>query len=286
MIGFWYAWSGKALAESRAHRFSAALGIGQLEVFSHQSVDGAVLAGRAGSRRNLKVRSLAHLPNGDVVLLHGYIDNRDLLRRELSISPAAAGDDATLYACCYARYGKACDLKIIGQYAAIIWSSRTKTVELVRSPIQAPALHYWHDAQRIIIANVSQAIFATGEVSSEIDEQKIADTVYLNYAEEERGWFKGVKRVPLGARCEISQSGIRSHRYYDFADLPRIRLARDSDYVEAADALFTEATHATLNGFTRPAVSLSGGFDSQAVAAYAVKVLGPDRRLAAFTAGA
>ncbi|MBL8894027.1 MAG: asparagine synthase [Rhizobiales bacterium] len=217
-------------------------------------------------------------------MFHGHIDNREFLRREFSISPAAAEDDAELYARCYAKYGEACDLKIIGQYAAIIWSPRARNIRLARSPIQAPALHYWHDAQRIIIANISQAIFATGEVSPEIDEQKIADTLYLNYAEEERGWFKGVRRLPLGTRCEISESGIRSHRYYDFGALPRIRFARDSEYVEAADAFFAEATRAALKGFARPAVSLSGGLDSQAVAAYAVKVLGPERRLAAFTA--
>ncbi|MFO0993129.1 MAG: asparagine synthase-related protein [Hyphomicrobiales bacterium] len=253
-------------------------------MFCHQIVSGAVLAGQSGTRGRRTVESLANLPNGDAVLFRGHIDNRAFLRRELSVSPATEANDAELYACCYERYGEDCDLKVIGQYAAIIWSPRTRTVSLVRSPIHAPALHYWSDGRRLIIANVSQAIFATGEIRPEVDEQKIADTLYLNYAEEERGWFKGVKRLPLGTRCEISKSGTRSYRYYDLGRLPRVRLARDDDYVEAADALFTEATRAALNGFSRPAVSLSGGLDSQAVAAYAVKVLGPERRLAAFTA--
>ena len=38
-----------------------------------------------------------------------------------------------------------------------------------------------------------------------------------------------------------------------------------------ADALFAEATDAVLDGFERPLVSLSGGYDSQAVAAYAMR---------------
>ena len=118
----------------------------------------------------------------------------------------------------------------------------------------------------------------------EIDEQKIADTLFLNYAEEERGWFKGVQRLPIGSTCIITQHKQTVTRYYDPANLPRVRLARDHDYVEAADELFTQATRAALSGFSRPAVSLSGGYDSQAVAAYAVKVLGPDRPLAALTA--
>ena len=84
-------------------------------------------------------------------------------------------------------------------------SVREKRVRLARSPIHAPALHYWYDAHRLIVANVSQALFATGEVRCEIDEQKIADSLYLNYADEERGWFKGVRRVPIGAICHITE---------------------------------------------------------------------------------
>jgi asparagine synthase (glutamine-hydrolysing) len=284
MIGLRYAWSGEPLAPPLAHRFTSALGVGRDERFSCRTLEGALLAGRTAGRRGAGNPLLAQLPNGDAVLFHGHIDNRAELRRGLSAVTQSIEGDTQLYAACYAKFGASCDLKVIGQYAVIIWSPRAKQVRLARSPIQAPALHYWLDAHRLIVANVSQAIFATGEVDREIDEQKIADTLFLNYAEEERGWFKGVQRLPIGSTCIITQHGQITTRYYDLSGLPRVRLSRDSDYVEAADELFTQATRAALSGFSRPAVSLSGGYDSQAVAAYAVKVLGPDRPLAALTA--
>ena len=227
---------------------------------------------------------MGRLSDGDVVLFHGHIDNRVELQRSLMALPGQSQSDPQLYASCYEQYGETCDRLIVGQYAAIIWSPRERRVRLARSPIYAPALHYCQDDQRLIVANVSQALFATGEFAREIDEQKIADTLYLNYAEEERGWFKAVKRVPIGSTCIITQHARKLTRYYELASLPRIRLARDGDYVEAADELLAHATRAALNGFSRPAVSLSGGYDSQAVAAYAVKELGGDRPLAAFTA--
>lgn len=239
--------------------------------------------GRTASRKANGGPVMATLPGGDAVLFHGHIDNRAELRRDYP-AIGEATSDTDLYAACYAKLAEACDLKIIGQYAAIIWSPRMRRIRLVRSPIQAPALHYWRDAHRLIVANVSQAIFATGEVAREIDEQKIADTLYLNYGEEERGWFKGVRRVPIGSICDITEHSHSLTRYHDLARLPQVRYPRDRDYVEAADELLTQATRAALAGFSRPAVSLSGGYDSQGVAAYAVKLLGPDQRLAAFTA--
>lgn len=278
-----YAWSGEPLAKQLASRFSAALGVGRKEVFAFRTLQGALLAGQAASRTADATPAIAILPNGDAILFHGHIDNRvDLHRSHPDIAKATS--DAHFYAACYGKFGEACDLKITGQYAAIIWSPQAKRIRLSRSPIQAPALHYWHDTRKLIVANVSQAIFATGEVAREIDEQKIADTLFLNYGEEERGWFKGVRRVPVGSTCHIAEHGVSLTRYYDLARLPAVRYPRDSDYVEAADELFTQATQAALNGFSRPAVSLSGGYDSQAVAAYAVRIMGGDRRLAAITA--
>ncbi|MEY2927916.1 MAG: hypothetical protein RL367_2393, partial [Pseudomonadota bacterium] len=117
----------------------------------------------------------------------------------------------------------------------------------------------------------------------QLDEQKIADGLFLNYKEEERSWFAGVARLPIGSQAIVTPGGSATTRYYDpYARAP-IRFARDADYVEAAGALFEEATRAALQGFSRPAVSLSGGYDSQAVAAFALKTMPKDQRLLGLT---
>ncbi len=92
-----------------------------------------------------------------------------------------------------------------------------------------------------------------------------------------------MSRLPIGARALITPDGIKTTAYYDpFAAGP-ICLARDENYVEAANSLFEEGTRAGLQGFSKPAVSLSGGYDSQAVAANALKVMPEGGRLLGLT---
>lgn len=188
-----------------------------------------------------------------------------------------------LYGLCWSKFSDTCDLKVIGQYAAILWSPDTNTIKLSRSPIMAPPLHIWRGADSVIIASAPRAIFATGEVEEEIDQQKIADSLYLNYNEEDRSWFKNVSRLPVGNQAIITQKGMKTADYYDpFATGP-VRLARDEDYVEAANSLLLDGTKAALQGFSKPAISVSGGLDSQAVAAFSLEVMSKDQSLHCYT---
>jgi len=173
------------------------------------------------------------------------------------------------------------DIRISGEYVAIFVPADGGPVHILRSPIVSPALYYYRDRDRVIVASTPAAVFATGEVPRVLDEQKIADSLFLNYMEEGRGWFEGVARLPRGARADITRDGVREEQWFRLEDIKPVRYAKDAEYVEALDALFVEATEAMLDGFEKPVVSLSGGFDSQAVAAYAMRVRGGETLLSA-----
>jgi asparagine synthase (glutamine-hydrolysing) len=283
MIGLYHNWSGRPLPTELANRFAGSLGIGLPNGVGVREVGGATLASAASGIGGAKSWSPARSADGSLSLLMGYIDNRAELIRLLPGDFDPRCDAATLYGRCHAAWGDACDLSIIGQYASIIWSPDSASIRLSRSPIAAPALHIWQDADRLVIASAPRAIFATGEIAQELDEQKIADSLFLNYREEARSWFKGVARLPIGSRARFSREQASTIRYYEPFPRNPIRFARDEDYVEAAVALFEEATRAALHGFSRPAVSVSGGYDSQAVASYALRVMPPDSRLLGLT---
>ena len=202
------------------------------------------------------------------MLFSGHVDNRSELRRDLG--PCGPGD-AALYAAAYAAWGDTADLKVIGQFATIVATPDAPQLRLSRSPITAPPLSYYNDRRCAIVSNAARVIFVTDEVELEIDEDKLDLSLLLNYCDEARGWFVGVQRVPAGHRVILTPDGARTERYYDIAALPDVRRASDDAYVEEATALFSDATAAALDGFSRPAISLSGGFDSQTVAAHAIR---------------
>jgi len=274
MIGLYALWQDPDAVQSRAAAFAPAFRVG--EVLPRATVrNGALVCdGHAGPGQEP-----ARTPDGSVVLLHGYIESRARCRAELGVELPG---DAAIYAAGYARWGEDVDQHLTGEYATILVEGNGKRVRIARSPIKSPALYFWRDGERLIATTVVQAIFSTGEVARELDEQKIADSLLLNYHEERRGWFRGVTRLPRGSRAWITPDGIRETVFYRIEDIAPVRFKRDSDYVEAASQLFHEAVEATLEGFERPAISLSGGMDSQAVAAFTMRAR-PGRQLLSYT---
>ncbi|MCL1629216.1 asparagine synthase-related protein [Roseibaca sp. V10] len=263
MIGAYLLWDSPKPGPDRAHAFAAALRIGLTTPACH-SVNGALLCDGAAPAQT----TLPRLADGTAVLFTGFIANRPALRAELGAAPAS---DAALYAAARTAWGDRADTRVLGEYAAILIPPHGGALHIVRSPIIAPMLHIWQDADRCIVASTPNAIFATGEVARVLDDDKLADGLFLNYCDERRGWFKGVTRLPRGTRARITRDRMDEETWYRLDEIAPLRLNSDAEYVEAADALFAEATHAVLDGFDTPLVSLSGGYDSQAVAAYAMR---------------
>lgn len=280
MIGMYLFWDGTDPGRGRAVAFAGALRTGLMAPRPHLCngallCDGDAPSGAAPQR----------LPDGTALLFSGFIANRRALRSELGGGQGSLPDgDAALYAAAHARWGQAADTRVHGEYAAIMVPPGGAPVRILRSPIFAPVLYYHHDRDRLIVTTTPAAVFATGEIPRELDECKIADSLFLNYNEERRGWFKGVARLPRGARAQITRDGVQETEWYRIEDIEPVRFSRDRDYVDALDALFVEATEAVLDGFEKPIVSLSGGFDSQAVAAYAMRVRGQVPLLSATSA--
>lgn len=287
LIGASLDWQGEPLSRPQADRFAASLAVGMTSgTIGGRMPQGAahtlgaatlacapISAGRSHGWTPLRSRS------GQYVLFCGHIDNRADLRAQLSLGPARPGEadggmvaaDGALYAAAHDAWGAEADLRVIGSFAVILFDAACGELTLVRSPFNAPPLHIWHDARRAVVASSPRALFATGDVPRTLNEQKIADSLYLNYSDYAQGWFAGVTRLPVGHRAQVTRRGVAVTRYYDPADVAQVRLSSDEAYVEAAEALLTAATAAALEGATRPAVSLSGGYDSQAVAAYVLR---------------
>lgn len=239
-----------------------------------------MLASTTNTQRAARTWRPVRQRDGGYLLFNGHIDNRRALRDALRLPEL---NDSALYAAALTQWGDATDLHVVGQYCCASITPDGQSVRLARSPLRAPPLHIWRDNAQLIVASVPRVIFATGAVQMAIDEQKIADSLLLNLEEEERSWFEEVTRLPIGTRAIIDREQLRLDHYYDPLSLPKITFASDEEYVEAANDLLEEGTRLALQDFARPAISLSGGLDSQAVAAQAVKVIGPHGILRGFT---
>lgn len=269
LIGAHVAYNTAPLSEVAQERFQAALRVPQGAAPKSLRVGTAFVVGY----------DVATAANGDTVLFSGHIQNRSEVRRKLKLAHAS---DTQLYAAGYMAWGDKVDIRVVGSYAAIVLDTRSSQIRLATSPLSCLPLHYCHDGYQFMVASRAQALFDTGRIDRILSEQKVADSLFLNYNNSEHGWFEGVTRLAGGTRAYGTPEGVAVSRYYDLINTPDIRLKTDRDYVDAADALFREGTSRMLDGFVQPAVSLSGGYDSQAVAAYVMRVR-PDQPLKGYT---
>ncbi|GAA4762056.1 asparagine synthase-related protein [Novosphingobium ginsenosidimutans] len=280
-------WQRSGRHEPTAAHLAQALAAGTGRIASAASVDQCQVASLLPGTASHRARQWQPPKVGPLlVLFAGRIDNAREAAGLLEVDYPGDRPDpaklARLYGAARLAWGDAADLRLIGEYAAILINGAAQELCLVRSPLRAPPLHFHARPERLIAASVTRALFACG-VPRQINDAKLADNALFNPGDDRTGWFEGVEQVPLGTELRFNPAGMRERRYYDLYSLPKVRLGRDAEYLEAAHSLLTEATKVALRGSHRPAIMLSGGLDSSQVAAKALAALPAGSQLHAFT---
>lgn len=275
MIGYFRWWDDRAVSEDVEQPFCKALTTPNWP--DHRvarngqslSVHAATAAGYAPAR----------LADGRTLLFTGTLFGRRALARELGVPPE---DPAALYAAARDRWGERADHRLNGTYAAVIVSPERQEVEVLRSPLQAPPLYISEFAGGVVVASLPRAIHATGQVEKRLDRCRFADALVTNHKEQTRTWFEGIWSLPLGSRAILTPRGRNLQSYYDPNDVKPVTLGSDAEYEEAAREMLFRAVADCTEDAREPAISLSGGFDSMAIA-YALVKLAPGRRVPGLT---
>lgn len=269
-------------------RIANSLGLGLGGPVGSAMAPGALLFSRPSlknappSRLGARPRAwTAHTgPDGARILFAGELYDREALLARLTSAPAGNGDEA-LYAAALAQLGEECDRFINGPFAAIAYYPQEHRLRLARAPLDAPPLHYWKEGARVVAASTARAAIAAG-ADPEVDQDRLADALFLNFRDARRGWFRGIHRVAAGEVVHINVAGVQRRRFWAVEDLPKVRFAKDRDYVDAVEAAMHQALSETTRAFDLPATQLSGGLDSQAVASFALEVLPAGSSLKAY----
>ena len=221
----------------------------------------------------------ARTPGGRVALFHGFLDNAAELADELGTS---ADDLAELYGRAVDAWGAGAEQRMVGEFCAIVYDEAARSARLARSHLRAPPLRYTRHNGSLVAASVPRAIFAAG-VTPQLNEQRVADSAFLNLTDQRADWYLGLARVPMASVVTITADDVRCVKYYDILALPPVRLPRLEDYVERASVLLDEAVAKALAGSRSPGVTLSSGLDSPQLAVRALRHVPEGRRLPSFT---
>ena len=155
-----------------------------------------------------------------------------------------------------------------GVFALVIWDRGADVLWAARDQIGMHPLYYAASADGLALASSVDALLARPGVDRALDAVALAEYLAHRYAPDGETFYRGVRRCQPATVIRIDRDGVSERRYWD--PLPEGEPIRWLTPAEADgfEAVFTQAVRRSTAGES-PAVFLSGGLDSVAVAAAA-----------------
>ena len=218
---------------------------------------------------------------GNTICFNGEIYNYKELHRELSDYPFRTTSDTEVILAAYRRWGEDCVQHLRGMFAFAIWDDRKQVLYCARDRFGIKPFYY---------ALVDEVFYFSSEAKTllpfmnEIKTNLIALKDYLAFqlCLDGKTLFEGIQELLPGHRLSITQGRMHIERYWEVYYRP------DYDHTQK---YFTERLRELLIDSVRvhtrsdvPIGSyLSGGLDSSAIAALAMKNRERNDEFMAFT---
>jgi len=188
------------------------------------------------------------------------IDNRRELIRALDAGPHA---------------GREAPKHLVGAFAFAVWDGRRQEIFCARDHLGAKPFVYHFTDRAFVFASEVEGVLAAPGVPRRINEGRIADFLVteLEGIDHTSTFYLDVVKLPPAHTLAVGCDSHRLERYWRPDPSYELRLASDEEYVEAFRDALRKAVGACLRSATPPAVMLSGGIDSGAVAAFATELL-------------
>lgn len=218
------------------------------------------------------------------------LDNREALLKKFSCSgeQSKRGVDGSILFDAVRENMEAALDEILGAYAFAYYDRKEKCLKLVSDAVGNRSVYYCVEEGRVYFSSLLEPILLLCK------EKKVNDNWFKNYfgqdnlrvvAEARETPYQGIFRVEPGELVTISAKGVERKSYWNpFAARKVKKLASDEAYKELVLSVFGDCVKSLIREGKETAILLSGGLDSNAVAAFAAPKLKSDgKKLYSFT---
>jgi asparagine synthetase B (glutamine-hydrolysing) len=208
--------------------------------------------------------------DGLAVAFAGVLDNLVELAKQLQDDGGAIASEspAAVVAAGYRTYGEALPARLRGVYTAAITDGRK--LVCFRDHLGFGTLFYRHDASGSYVATEAKQVVSGARISRLPNLEVLERTFFQDLDDETPSALRGVNRLPKATTLTVEPGRARIRRYWDPGSLLETARLGTEELHARFDHLMDQAAARTVTG--NDAVSLSGGIDSPAVAAYAAPV--------------
>jgi len=202
-----------------------------------------------------------------ILVSDARIDNRDELIRTLALDTRPVSDitDAELILAAYRKWGEACPIRLVGDFAFVVWDESRRRFFCARDSMGVRSLYYHCENGRFSFASEIKALFKGPWVPSELNEERVAEHLVSAFDDQRSTFYRDIYRLPAGHCMTVGADGARLRRYWALDPDHELFLGSDSEYEEAFRDLLIEAVRCRLRSAFPVGSTLSGGLDSSAI---------------------
>ncbi len=202
-------------------------------------------------------------------------DGREELQRKLAqhgmeLPASASSEQLVLHA--FAQFGELAFPEFEGDFSFTLWKPRERKFIAFRDLTGARPFFYSHRDGVLVFSNTMQAVLAVSSISRELDEEFLANFLLGSPNENHSGSvYRHVQRLPPGHLLEFSEKGLSIRRIVNMPVEDLLIMGSEEEYITEFIRLLELAVRDRLPSVDAT-IFLSGGLDSTAMAAVAVKL--------------
>lgn len=227
-----------------------------------------------GTPESLEERQPVESPDGKYVIVwDGRLDNRRALLRALQgmgVVPRGNTDPDIVLAA-YLTWVEACPTKLLGDFAFVVWDGVRQVLFCARDPVGARPLFFTHTSHRFAFSSEEESLLAVPGVSNRPNLDRVASRLLPSFyrcCDLLQSWLDDVRKLAPGHSITVDAKGdIREIQYFEPRVGEELSFRDDDEFQEAFNEVFSKAVDCRLRATDIPALMMSGGLDSTAVAA-------------------
>ena len=218
---------------------------------------------------------MADPETGNVIVFNGEIYNFQDLRRELAQDGAhfRSRSDTEVILKAYSRWGVECVSRLRGMFAFAIWDATRRTLFLARDRLGIKPLYLGGvtrpgGKRTLLFASEVRALLASELIEREMDPVALASYVWNGFVVGPTTAIRGIELLPAATFASASTAGVvpRPRSYWRLPTSRQVPADR-----QALKEELTAAVRMHLISDVPLGIFLSGGIDSSAIAALAVR---------------
>jgi len=194
--------------------------------------------------------------NGEI---YNFVELREQLERLGHKFRTRSDTEVIVHA--YEQWGSGCVKKFNGMFAFAIWNSKKRQVFIARDHLGIKPLYYVTLGSQILFASEIKSLLQHPACPREVDEEALAELFTFRYVPSPKTLFKGIRKLPPGHFMVLSQSGLRTERFWNSVPLAR-RKWSEAGLIEEYQHLLEDAVRLQLRSDVPLGLFLSSGIDS------------------------